>query len=364
MSQNKYDVVVVGGGSAGLLLGHELKKRGVSFVLLEKKPDIGQGATRKTKGLVSLFAMDNPARLEKDLGKGKASDLLSFFNRNNAQMRSALNEFSVACKNGIWYGAGFDIEHEELTDSAHLLQNDAEWRTSSPVLDAEGILYVKTAFSFDALTLIPSLKKSLSGFIVCDENVVMIEKKSLSGDATTVITTKSSYDAEVVVLCANAYLPQIFQGWSKFLYPVRAQSIIAKQKVFDEPVIVNAGHEIYVPDENGTWMGGINPNATFDDLTYDETPTDIFQGYMEMFFESRWGEKPEVVSRGAGTICMTQTGFPVIGPVPGRVDLIVMSGCGGRGWDYWAEGANAVTKLILDGKNTLPSLFHPSNVFV
>lgn len=355
---------MVGGGVAGLLLGLELKKQDISFILLEKNPNTAQGATAKTPGLVSLFAMDNAARLEKDLGKGKAGDLLDFFRRNNERMRSVLDAFSLPRKNGIWYGAGYDIEQDELKDCAHILTGSAEWRTSSPLLDAEGALYVSKAFSFDAPSLTSKLQTELSGHIALNENVVLIEKKPHSGGATSVVTTHSSYEAEIIVLCVNAYILQIFPGWNKFFYPVRSQSITAANKLFDAPIIVNAGHEIYAPHEDGTWMGGINPNATFDDLTTDEKPTDIFQSYMEMFFESRWGEKPDVLRRDAGIICMTQTGLPVIGPVSGRTDLLVMGGCCGRGWDYWSEGARAVATLIRDGKKTLPSLFHPSNVFV
>ncbi len=360
MRGKKYDVIVVGGGAAGLLLAKELAEKNVNFALLEKNSHTANAATAKSKGLVSLFPMDNPSRLRKDLGLEKVHELLDFYRRNNKNMESLLQEFKISYKKGIWYGSGFDMEMEELKETTQILKDDCTWKTSAPFHALKEALYLKTGLSFDAKQFTGALGGKLKKYIITNENVIAVEKDG----ATKIITEHNLYETEVAIICLEAYTPQLFPGWSKFSYPLRAQILTAEQKVFDAPVIVNYGHEIYVPEESGTWMGGINPNATFDDMTYDETPTDVFQNYMEIFFEERWGVKPVVKQRDAGIVCMTQTGFPFIGPVPGRVDLILFGGFCARGWDYMAEGAKAVAALLLNGKYTLPGSFRPSNVFV
>lgn len=360
MRSKKYDVIVVGGGAAGLILAKVLAEKNVNFALLEKNSRTANAATAKSKGLVSLFPMDNPARLRKDLGHEKVNGLLDFYRRNNKNMESLLQEFKIPYKKGIWYGSCFDMEMEELKETAQILKDDCTWETSAPFHALKEALYLKTGISFDAKQFTETLAGKLEKYIFTDENALAVEKDS----ATKIITEHNIYETEVAIICLEAYTPQLFSGWGKFFYPLRAQILTAEQKVFDAPAIVNYGHEIYVPEQSGTWMGGINPNAAFDDMTYDETPTDVFQNYMEIFFEERWGVKPVVSRRDAGTVCMTQTGLPFIGPVPGRVDLILFGGFCARGWDYIAEGANAVAALLLNGKYILPDLFRPSNVFV
>lgn len=360
MGGKKYDVIIVGGGAAGLLLAKVLAEKNVNFALLEKNNRAANAATAKSKGLASLFPMDNPSRLRKDLGHEKANGFLDFYRRNNRSMESLLQEFKIPYKKGIWYGSCFDMETEELKETSQILKDDCTWETSAPFHDFKEALYLKNGLFFDAKQLMETLSGKLEKYIYTNENVLAVEKDS----ATRIITEHNTYETEVAVICLEAYTPQLFPGWSKFFYPLRAQIITAEQKVSDAPAIANYGHEIYVPEENGTWMGGINPNATFDDMTYDETPTDVFQNYMEIFFEERWGVKPTVKQRDAGIVCMTQTGLPFIGPVPGRVDLILFGGFCARGWDYIAESAKAVATLISDGKYTLPNLFRPSNVFV
>lgn len=351
---------MAGGGAAGLLLARELSRKNINFALLEKNSRTGCATSAKSKGIVSLFPMDNPARLKKDLGEKNSTELLSFFRKNNEKMQDVLNENKIPFKKGIWYGSGFEMENEELKETAGLLKEFCAWKSSPLFHDIKEALYVKEGFFFNAEHLINQLSNELKENIYTNENVITIEKNG----GTRIVTERNTYEAEIVVACLNAYTSQLFPGWGKFFIPVRAQSLSAKQKIMDAPAVVNYGHEIYVPNENGTWMGGINPNSTFDDMTYDETPTDIFQSYMEMFFEQRWGIKPDVTERSAGTVCMTPTGFPFIGAVPGRVDLILFGGFCARGWDYIARGAEAVATLILKGDYILPDLFRPANVFV
>ncbi|WP_437182760.1 FAD-dependent oxidoreductase [Shouchella patagoniensis] len=53
-----YDVVVIGGGQAGLSVGYYLKQQGKSFLILDEKGDVGDSWKKRYDSLV-LFTPRN-----------------------------------------------------------------------------------------------------------------------------------------------------------------------------------------------------------------------------------------------------------------------------------------------------------------
>lgn len=49
-----YDVIIIGGGQAGLAMGYFLKKSGLSFLIVEKETSIGE-SWRKRYDSLTLF---------------------------------------------------------------------------------------------------------------------------------------------------------------------------------------------------------------------------------------------------------------------------------------------------------------------
>ena len=47
MSTERFDVIVIGGGQAGLATGHHLQRRGANFVILESHDRIGESWRRR-----------------------------------------------------------------------------------------------------------------------------------------------------------------------------------------------------------------------------------------------------------------------------------------------------------------------------
>ena len=51
MSTERFDVIVIGGGQAGLATGYHLQRRGLRFVILEAHERIGESWRRRWEGL-------------------------------------------------------------------------------------------------------------------------------------------------------------------------------------------------------------------------------------------------------------------------------------------------------------------------
>ena len=62
MSEEKFDVAVVGGGVVGCAILHELTKNGYRVVLLEKNADLISGASSGNRCLCISVYDDKPIR--------------------------------------------------------------------------------------------------------------------------------------------------------------------------------------------------------------------------------------------------------------------------------------------------------------
>ena len=72
MEQAIYDVMVIGGGITGTGIVHELAKYDLKLALLERKPDIGVGATKGNGGVVHPGYDPHPGTLKAKLNPAGA----------------------------------------------------------------------------------------------------------------------------------------------------------------------------------------------------------------------------------------------------------------------------------------------------
>ncbi|SFN82088.1 FAD-dependent oxidoreductase [Xenorhabdus japonica] len=71
MLQPSYDVVIVGGGQAGLCISHYLQKAGISHVVLEKETELTHSWRRKRWDNFALVTPNWQCLLPELLTKGK-----------------------------------------------------------------------------------------------------------------------------------------------------------------------------------------------------------------------------------------------------------------------------------------------------
>ncbi len=117
-----YDVVVIGGGQAGLATGYELKRRGVSFVIMDAHQRIGDAWRRRWDSL-RLFT---PARYDGLPGKPFPASRHYFPTKNEMgdYLESYATEFQLPVQTGMRvdrlrrHGSGFLIDAGDRTISA------------------------------------------------------------------------------------------------------------------------------------------------------------------------------------------------------------------------------------------------------
>lgn len=90
------DVVVIGGGMAGLTAAQSFKKRGLGVVLLEKNY-CGSGATGKSSGFITPDAELSLGDLITSQGEAQAKKLWQFIEAGVDIIRTNIHEFNLEC---------------------------------------------------------------------------------------------------------------------------------------------------------------------------------------------------------------------------------------------------------------------------
>lgn len=90
------DVVVIGGGMAGLTAAHSFHKRGLKVVLLEKNY-CGSGATGKSSGFITPDSELSLSDLVRIYGEAEGKKLWQFVESGVNTIRSTIEDYTIAC---------------------------------------------------------------------------------------------------------------------------------------------------------------------------------------------------------------------------------------------------------------------------
>ena len=112
------DVVVVGGGLAGLTCALRLAQSGVDVAVLEASSDLGQGAAGRGSGMAHLGLCEHPIQLAHAVGDADAEDLIRLSLHSLELLNSLQLDSSIG---GIWC-ASMDREAEGIARSTRWLQ--------------------------------------------------------------------------------------------------------------------------------------------------------------------------------------------------------------------------------------------------
>lgn len=124
------DVLIIGGGIAGILCAHKLKQKGVDCILIEKDRILG-GVTSKTTAKITFCHGLIYDKLIREFGKKKAMIYL------NAQ-REALCEYEKLCKN-------IDCDYEKKTSYVYSNDNSKKIRKEITAMRSLGVNAVFSA---------------------------------------------------------------------------------------------------------------------------------------------------------------------------------------------------------------------------
>ncbi len=335
----KADVLVIGGGIAGVSLLHHLAQRGIDAILVERS-HLASGASGRNAGFLLAGVADCYAEAVRIFGRTKARDVWEITTENHDRVIEAVQGQQVGHRRlGSITLAASDCERRQLEESNELLHEDgfeSHW-------DGEGLLNPRDGEVNPAALVGALARRAKSGAIREGVNVTAIEPGT---DGVTVRARRDQCRAGAVILATNAYTPLLVPQVK--IQPVRAQmlaSSVVSRTVCDMPTYSHFGYRYWRQMPGGeVLVGGWRDTSKETELTYDAEPSPGIQGHLDAKLAAM-AEGATVTHRWAGIMGFTETGLPLAGPLEGMPNVHICAGFNGHGMGF----AFMTAKRVVEG---------------
>ena len=355
----KTDVVIVGGGLAGLLCLKELTDRGIDCVLLEAKT-IGCGITKNTTAKITFQHGIIYNKLIKNVGTEKAQQYL-IANRNALEKyrkKSKTFPCDFEEKDAYIYSGTDRSKIENEIRAYERLGVDAEFISHIPLpVECSGAVKIKGQGQFHPLKFMYSVAKDLRIY----EN-----SKVLEFMPKKVRCEKGSVTAEKIIVTTHFPIINKHGLYPLKLYQHRSYVIAAENG----------------PDVNGMYLEDKENGLSFRNYKNylligggDHRTGKKGCGYkvLENFCENNFPQS-EITYRFATQDCITLDSIPYIGKYSKHSeDIYVATGFNKWGMTSSMVASQILSDMITDKKNSCAdvfsstrSVFHPeliSNIF-
>ncbi len=378
------DVAIVGGGLTGAGVAYHLRESRHDVAILEAGEAAagGGGASARAAGLVLTGISDHLNQLEHGVGREPAVAVWRYTQENARLVEEAVARERIACgfrRPGSYALATFPAEEKDLEASKAILDAagiEARWLDAAALKRRPGAPRGLAALFYprDAVVDAPPLVDGLLAAAVgaSGGHVRVFERTAVAaldlgsgagGGARLETETGRTVRATVVVLAAGAHAPRLHRFFADKVLPIRAQGFVTApgpggRPVLDAPVSASWGHELYRPLDDGRIVAaGMNWEPKAEEMTYDDAPTDEFQGYLEKFRAHRLPAAPAdlaIERRFAAPEAFAADGLPLLGPVPGQPALLAACGYTFRGLSIGLAAARSIARLIQDGTRDYP----------
>ncbi len=337
---DKADVVVIGGGIAGVSLLHWLASRRISAVLVERS-HLASGASGRNAGFLLAGVASSYAEAVRTYGRSKAREVWELTNENHDRMIEAVRGQEVGHRRmGTAILPGSEEERALLIESEQLLLEDgfqAKWDGTRLVNPRDG--------EADPSGIVAAIaRQARPGAIREGVNV-----SSITARRSGVVLTagEAMCEAGVVILATNAYSPQLVP--SVRIQPTRAQMLATApefSRVTDLPVYSHYGYRYWRQLASGeVLIGGWRDTSLESEKTYDDEPTAEIQEHLDgALVDLRVGSP--VTHRWAGTMGFTEDGLPLAGPLEGMPNVYICAGFTGHGMGFAFITAKRVAESI------------------
>ena len=337
---DRTDVLVIGGGIAGLSLLHHLAARRISSVLVERH-HLASGASGRNAGFLLAGVADCYSEAVRIFGREKAREVWHITSENHDRMIEAVGRSDVGHRRlGSVTLASGEEERARLEQSSQLMGEDgfeARW-------DGERLFNPRDG-EVNPAALVGALAwRAKEGVI--REGVEVTSIVPGSGDVT-VRAGNSECRAGVVVLATNAYTPQLLPQVK--IQPTRAQMLASSpvaRAVCDVPTYSHSGYRYWRQLRGGeVLVGGWRDTSMETEVGYEETPTEQIQEHLEAKLEAMTGGA-EVTHRWAGIMGFTDTGLPLVGAVDGMRNVYLCAGFNGHGMAFAFMSAKQLVEML------------------
>lgn len=342
----KTDVLVIGGGIAGILCAYKLKQRGVNCILLEADK-ICRGVTQNTTAKITSqhgFIYD---KLIKNFGAEKARMYLEANEKAIGEFRRLSEKIPCDFENKDNYVYSTDNPHkvEKELSAIQKIGYKAELVKEIPVpIEIEGAVKFRNQAQFNPLKLLSELSKDLEIY----ENTKVIEVRG--GRA---LTFHGDVVADKIIVATHfpfmnkrgAYFIKLYQHRSYVIalengpqingmYVDEAQKGMSFRNYKDYILVGGGDHR------TGKQGGSYNEIRTFAKLNYPECNE-----------KYHWATQD----------CMSLDGVPYIGQYsPKTPNIYVATGFNKWGMTSAMAAANILADLVTDKDNEYKEIFLPS----
>lgn len=340
------DVVIVGGGLAGVLCLKELTDRGVDCVLLEAK-SIGSGITKNTTAKITFQHGLIYDKLIKNVGLEKAKQYLTANKNALEKFKKMAEEFPCDFeeKDAFVYSATDRLKIENEIKAYEKLGISAEFVSSIPLpVECIGAVKVKNQAQFNPLEFLFSVAKGLRIYENTKVLEFMPEKVVCSGGTVT---------AKRIIVATHFPIINKHGGYSLKLYQDRSYVIAVKNGPDVKGMYLeDQGNSFSFRNYKNYLLIGSGSHRTGKKSVGYKTSEDFCK---KNFPDAR------IEYRFATQDCMSLDGIPYIGEYSkGSENLYVATGFNKWGMTSSMVCADILSDIITGVKNPYTDVFSPS----
>jgi gamma-glutamylputrescine oxidase len=368
------ECLIIGAGICGLSAGLHLQRRGIETIILERGRigGVGGGASARNAGFLMRGAADNYAAAINIYGRDLARLIWRWTEESLAGLRAeGIEDVPGYARRPSCLLALQELEYGQLRDSAALLREDGfavqwvdagdddAWRNMRPL---GGLLNPDDAVC-NPVNILRHLAAQLRQPVREESEVAEIVGDS-AGRAR-VKTPGRAYLARRVLICTNAYLPQLLPAFARLVMPRRGQLLAVRRPGarLDHAYYANFGFEYFrQTDAETAIFGGCRKAFADREVGYDDTPAPTVQGAIEQFAAAVLGidrRHLDITARWAGIMGFSPDGLPLVGPIEGDWPAHSVHFCGGftgHGMSLAHRVSRAAVEAMLDDAPTPLSL--------
>jgi len=376
---HKTEVVVIGGGIAGISAALHLARAGVKVVLFEAG-ELSERATGRSDGQLLLGLGEHYNRVVSQFGPEKARQLWSFIRENNMALKQIITDNIPTCRLDDVGGlrlAETKAEWNEICETAALLtqENISHQLMTSKTVEKFlwsknflGALKVPGEATVQPAQMVHGLARLASqagAKIYTNQRVNSI--KSDDGDYIVDVNGEEIRTL-TVVHCTSALARHLDRtGFLQSqIFPYRGQ-IMATDKLDNwrlksfegYAMSSNFCYEYFRTYQQHFVIGGMRWSVrgqeehTLDDSVVNAIINQNLLGYIDKHFPSLKGV--EFPHTWTGIMAGTNDGLPLVGPIPGQTGILVSLAFNGYGLSFAYKAGELIRDYIVDGKPGHPA---------